>query len=373
MRSDFFSAGFRISLRRFLELDYVLLTALLSLATLSFLTLYSASGQDAGVVVRQAVRFGIGFLSLFLLAQIPVDTYRRWGAMPYLLGMVLLLLVFFIGDVSKGAQRWLDLWVVKFQPSELLKLGMPMVLCWLFTLGGKGLQGGRLVVALALLAVPVYFVALQPDLGTAILIAVSGAAVIFLAGVRWAWIFSFLAGILLLLPVLWHSLLDYQKQRVLSFLNPESDPTGAGYHIIQSKIAIGSGGVWGKGWLQGSQSQLDFIPEQLTDFIFAVFAEEFGLIGSCVLVYLYLTIVFRGFMISIRTTNDFGKLLAAAVTLSFFLSFFVNIGMVSGLLPVVGVPLPLISYGGTSMVTLLASFGILMSIARHRRKIRFVD
>ena len=360
-------------MRQLFELDYVLLTALLALATLSVLILYSASGQDTGVVLRQAVRFGIGFSALFLLAQVPVTAYKRWGALPYLLGMLLLLLVLFVGDISKGAQRWLDLWVVQFQPSELLKLGMPMILCWLFTLDEKRPQGGKFVVALALLATPVFFVALQPDLGTAVLIAVSGAFVIFLAGIRWRWIFSFLVGILLLLPVLWHSLRDYQKQRVFSFLDPESDPMGAGYHVMQSKIAIGSGGVWGKGWLRGSQSQLDFIPEQVTDFVFAVFAEEFGLIGSCVLVYLYLTIVFRGFMISIKTTNDFGKLLAAAVTLSFFLSFSVNMGMVSGLLPVVGVPLPLISYGGTSIVTLLASFGILMSIARHRQKIRFVD
>ncbi len=373
MRSDFPSVGLNVSLRQLFDLDYVLLTALLSLAALSFLVLYSASGQDAGVVARQAVRFGIGFLFLFLLAQVPVTAYERWGALPYCLGIVLLLLVLFFGDASKGAQRWLDLWAVKFQPSELLKLGMPMILCGLFTMDRQGPQSWKFIVAFLLLALPVGIVAVQPDLGTAVMIAASGAFVIFLAGVRWGWIVSFFTVTVLLLPVIWHSLHDYQQQRVLAFMYPGNDPTGAGYHILQSKIAIGSGGVWGKGWLQGSQSQLDFIPEQVTDFVFAVFAEEFGLIGSCVLVYLYLTIVFRGVMISVKTNSDFGKLLAAAITLSFFLSFFANIGMVSGLLPVVGVPLPLISYGGTSIVTFLASFGILMSIARHRHKTGFED
>ena len=362
--------GSGLSLRRFFKLDYVLLTALSGLALLSLLVLYSTSSQDVEVVTRQAVRFGIGFFTLFLLAQVPSAAYKRWGALPYFAGLLLLLLVFFVGDVSKGAQRWLDLWVIRVQPSELLKLGVPMILCWLFTLDGKDLKGSRFIAALLLLSLPVFLIVLQPDLGTAILVAMSGVFVIFLAGIRWRWIFLSVTCAMLLLPTAWHLLRDYQKQRLLSFLNPESDPLGSGYHVIQSKIAIGSGGIWGKGWLQGSQSQLDFIPEQSTDFVFSVFAEEFGLIGICVLVYLYLLIVFRGFMISIKTTSDFGKLLAASLTLSFFFSFFINIGMVSGLLPIVGVPLPLISYGGTSIVTLLASFGILMSIARYRPKIR---
>lgn len=360
-------------MRRLFDLDYVLLAALLGLALLSFLTLYSASGQNAEILIRQGFRFGVGFLLLFLCAQIPVTTYRKWGTLPYLAGVLLLVLVFFSGDETKGAQRWLDLWLVRFQPSELLRLGVPMMLCWLFVSGSRGFTEWKFIAALALLAVPVLLVVLQPDLGTALLVAASGLFVIFLAGIGWGWILLFFVGGLLLLPAAWYSLLDYQKQRLLSFFNPENDPLGAGYHLIQSKIAIGSGGVWGKGWLQGSQSQLDFIPERSTDFVFAVFAEEFGLIGICVLLYLYLVIIFRGFVISIKSTYGFGKLLAGVLTFSFFLSFFVNVGMVSGLLPVVGAPLPLISYGGTSTVALLASFGVLMSIARYRPMIEFAD
>ncbi len=365
-----FAIGARSFLRRLFELDYVLLTALMALAVLSGVTLYSAAGQDVDVIIRQTARFGVGFALLFMLAQVPVAAYRKWSVWLYLLGLLLVLLVLLVGDISKGAQRWLDLWAIKFQPSELLKLGLPMMLCWLFASDSRIPRGWRFVLALALLAAPVAVVALQPDLGTAILIAMSGLFVIFLAGVRWWWISLSAVAALLLTPVVWYSLLDYQKQRVIAFLNPESDPLGAGYHIIQSKIAIGSGSIWGKGWLQGSQSQLDFIPERATDFIFAVFSEEFGFVGICLLISLYLLIVFRGFMISLQAADEFGRLFAGSFMLSFFLYFFVNISMVSGLLPVVGVPLPLVSYGGTSVVTLLASFGILMAIERYRPMMR---
>ena len=375
-------------LRRFRGLDYTLIGALAALTAVSGVTLYSAGGQDVGLVLRQGLRFGLGFVALFALAQVPVAAYRKWGPLLYLIGVLFLLLVLFIGDVSKGAQRWLDLWVIKFQPSELLKIGVPMALCWLFASGVSrtdaavteaGGKDGKVrppawkfIAALALLAVPAVIVALQPDFGTAVLIAMSGVFVVFLVGIPWLWIGLGAVAALALAPVVWHSLLDYQRQRLLVFLDPESDPLGAGYHIIQSKIAIGSGGLWGKGWLQGSQSQLDFIPERATDFVFAVFSEEFGFAGICVLVSLYLLIMYRGFKISMNAADEFGRLLAGALILSFFLSFFVNVGMVSGLLPVVGVPLPLVSYGGTSVVTLLASFGVLMAIARYRPMMRNV-
>ena len=370
MYKDSFVGGGGFSLRRLFDLDYVLLTALLLLAALSGVALYSAGGQDLDLIVRQGIRFGIGFVLLLLLAQVSTATYRKWSPWLYLLGLLFLLLVLFAGEVSKGAQRWLDLWVVKFQPSELLKLGVPMALCWLFASVSTIPRGWKFVLALILLAVPVMIVALQPDLGTAILIAMSGLFVIFLAGLHWFWMSFALISAVLLLPVVWHLMFDYQKQRVIAFFNPESDPLGVGYHIIQSKIAIGSGGVWGKGWLQGSQSQLDFIPERATDFVFAVLSEEFGFAGICVLILLYLLVVFRGFAISLQAADEFGRLLAGAFILTFFLSFFVNISMVSGLLPVVGVPLPLISYGGTSIVIMLASFGILMAIARYRPMLR---
>lgn len=370
MYQGLFANGTGFSPRRFFELDYVMLTALLLLAVLSGVALYSAGGQDAGLVARQGIRFGIGFGLLLLLAQVSVATYRKWSPWLYLVGTLLLVLVLFAGDISKGAQRWLDLWVVRFQPSELLKLAVPMMLCWLFAADSNIVRGWKFVLALVLLAVPVVTVALQPDLGTAALIAMSGLFVIFLAGLSWLWIVLALISVLLLTPVVWHLLFDYQKQRLITFFNPESDPLGTGYHIIQSKIAIGSGGVWGKGWLQGSQSQLDFIPERATDFVFAVLSEEFGFVGICVLILLYLLVVFRGLMISFQATDEFGRLLAGAFILTFFLSFFVNISMVSGLLPVVGVPLPLISYGGTSAVTLLCSFGVLMAIARYRPMMR---
>jgi len=271
------------------------------------------------------------------------------------------------GQIGKGAQRWLNLGFFRFQPSELMKLGVPMMAAWFLHRRRLPPSVAELLVLAVIVFVPTLLIAKQPDLGTSLLIASSGIFVVLLAGLRFRMIFT-LAGMALgALPLIWHFMRDYQRQRVLTLLNPESDPLGAGYHIIQSKIAIGSGGVFGKGWLNGSQAKLEFLPESSTDFIFAVLGEEFGLMGQLVLILLYLFIVARGLYIASQGQDTFSRLLAGSISLTFFVYFFVNMGMVSGLLPVVGVPLPLVSYGGTSMVTLMAGFGILMSIQTHRK------
>ena len=280
---------------------------------------------------------------------------------------MLLILVLAAGDVGKGAQRWLDLYVIKFQPSEMMKLITPMMLAWYLSEKPLPPTVKPLLISAILVIMPTVLIASQPDLGTSILVAAAGFFVVFLAGLRWRVLLGvFLAG-LAFIPVLWRLMHDYQKQRVLTLLNPESDPLGSGYHIIQSKIAIGSGGIYGKGWLNGTQSQLDFLPERHTDFIFAVFAEEFGMMGAIVLLALYVFIILRGLYIASKAQDSFGRLLAGSLSLTFFVYLFVNVGMVTGVLPVVGVPLPLVSYGGTSMVTLMAGFGMLMSINSNRR------
>jgi rod shape determining protein RodA len=290
-----------------------------------------------------------------------------WTPWLFVLGLVLLILVWMAGDVGKGAQRWLNLYVVRFQPSEMMKLVTPMMLAWY--LSERPLPPGlkSLLISSVLVILPATLIVLQPDLGTAILVMGAGFFVVFLSGIRWSVLFGTALAALALIPVLWRFMHDYQKQRVITLLNPESDPLGSGYHIIQSKIAIGSGGLYGKGWLNGTQSQLDFLPERQTDFIFAVFAEEFGMMGAVVLLSLYVFIILRGLYISTKAQDNFGRLLAGSISLTFFMYLFVNVGMVSGVLPVVGVPLPLVSYGGTSMVTLMAGFGILMSINSTRR------
>jgi len=272
-----------------------------------------------------------------------------------------------VGYVGKGAQRWLDLGLFRFQPSELMKLALPMVLAWYFSEKLLPPRFSRIVVALVMIMVPVVLIAKQPDLGTALLVVAAGGAVLFVSGMSWRLIAVFCLLAAMCAPVLWFHMHDYQRQRVLTFLNPEQDPLGAGYHIIQSKIAIGSGGLYGKGWLNGTQSHLEFLPERSTDFIFAVFCEEFGLIGVIMLVTIYMLIIARGLYIAANAQQTFGKLLAAALVITFFVYIFVNMGMVSGQLPVVGVPLPLISHGGTSVVTLMSGFGILMGIHTHRR------
>lgn len=285
--------------------------------------------------------------------------------------MALLVAVLAVGDISMGAQRWLDLGVVRFQPSEIMKLAVPMMVAWYLADHHLPPDGLRLIVTALIVVIPTLLIAKQPDLGTALLVASAGTFVVFLSGIRWRYILLLAVLAAAAAPALWYLLHDYQRQRVLTFLDPENDPLGAGYHIIQSKIAIGSGGIYGKGWMNGTQSHLDFLPERTTDFIFAVFGEEFGMIGILLLLLLYLIIVLRCLYIATQAQETFTRLLAGSLGLTFFVYMFVNMGMVTGLLPVVGVPLPLISYGGTSLVTLLAAFGILMSIHTHRRLLAF--
>ena len=351
-----------------IHIDGWLLAGLLLLMAIGLMTIYSASGQDMALIKRQLIRLGIGLVAMFLLAQIPVLFYRNISPFVYGIGILLLIAVLAIGVTGKGAQRWLDLSAFRFQPSEILKLFVPMTVAWYISRVGMPPSLKTLLTALLLVVVPTILIAKQPDLGTSLLIASSGIFALFLAGMSWRIISVFTLLIGSFTPIMWLFLMKaYQKQRVITFLNPESDPLGAGYHIIQSKIAIGSGGWTGKGWLQGSQSQLEFLPERHTDFIFAVFSEEFGFLGVIGLLLVYGFIVGRGLVIAFRSQFLFSKLLAGSITLTFFVYVFVNIGMVSGLLPVVGVPLPLVSYGGTSMVTLMSGFGLLMAIATQNR------
>jgi len=350
-----------------LHLDPLLLFGILLLTATGLGVLYSAGGQDIALINRQTTRLVLAFAVLLVLAFVPSSTLRFWSPWIYGVGVILLILVLVAGDMGKGAQRWLDLGFIRFQPSEMMKLATPMMVAWFLSDRHLPPSYKSLAVAAILMLIPTFLIAKQPDLGTSLLIFAAGFFVIFLAGMSWKLITGLVITGAALLPVLWHFMHDYQRTRVLTFLNPESDPLGSGYHIIQSKIAIGSGGVYGRGWLNGSQSHLDFLPEQSTDFIFAVFAEEFGLIGGILLLTLYAFIILRGLAISALAQDTYGRLLGGSLSLTFFVYLYVNVGMVSGILPVVGVPLPLISYGGTSMVTLMAGFGMLMSINSHRR------
>lgn len=359
-------AGNRTLLQK-IHLDGPLLLGLLTISAIGFLILYSAGGENWGLLNRQLVRLAVAFGGLFVLAQIPPHHLRRYTPILFSVGILLLIAVLVMGEVGKGAQRWLDLGFFRFQPSEMLKLATPMMVAYYLADRPLPPNWKHLFFAALFIIIPAFLIARQPDLGTALLVASSGVAAIFLAGIRWRILIAIGASLGALLPVLWHFMRAYQKQRVLTFLNPENDPLGAGYHIIQSKIAIGSGGLYGKGWLNGTQSHLEFLPERSTDFIFAVFAEEFGLVGCILLLTLYLLIVSRCIYISVKAQDTYSRLLGGALGMTFFIYVFVNIGMVIGILPVVGVPLPLVSYGGTSMVTLLAGFGILMSIQTHRK------
>ena len=349
------------------HLDAPLLVTLVALSAMGLVVLYSAGGGDIGLIERQLVRLGIAFAGMFIIAQFPPRLLLRLTPWVFVLGVLLLLAVLITGETSGGAQRWLNLYFVRFQPSEMMKLAVPMMVAWY--LADIRLPPGlwQLLTAAVLIAVPMLMIAKQPDLGTALLIASSGFFVVFLAGLQWRLLAFFSVLITAAAPLIWHFMHDYQRQRVITFLSPEQDPLGSGYHIIQSKIAIGSGGLFGKGWMNGTQSQLDFLPERSTDFIFAVLGEEFGFIGILVLFVLYSIIVVRGIMIAIQAQDSFTRLLAGSLSMTFFVYFIVNTGMVTGLLPVVGLPLPLISYGGTSIVTLMAGFGILMSIQTHRK------
>ena len=355
---------------RRLHIDVPLVMGLLLLCGFGLAVLYSASGQDLASVERQLVRLGLALVLMFAVAQVPPARLERWSLPLYGLGILMLVAVLVAGDMGKGAQRWLDLGFMRFQPSELLKLAVPMAVAWL--LAARPLPPGllRVIGAAVLTLVPVLLIAKQPDLGTAILVATAGAAVLFIGGLSWRLILALAAGGAALAPMVWYAMRDYQRQRVLTFLDPESDPLGAGYHIIQSQIAIGSGGVYGKGWLNGTQSHLEFLPERHTDFIFAVIGEELGLAGIAVLLALYLFIIYRGLVIAASARDTYGRLLAGGLSLVFFVYVFVNTGMVTGLLPVVGVPLPLVSYGGTSMVTLMAGFGMIMAVQTHRKTFR---
>ncbi|EGN76385.1 rod shape-determining protein RodA [Idiomarina sp. A28L] len=351
-----------------LHIDGPLFLGLIALCCVSLFVIYSAGGQDLGLVQRQVIRMGISFGVLFIVAQIAPDTFRNYAVPVYIAGLLMLVAVMFFGVTGKGAQRWLDIGVTRIQPSEIMKLAVPIMLAWYCARNPVPIRFLQVLGGLLLVLAPTLLIARQPDLGTSVLVASSGIFALFLAGMSWRLVFTGALTLGASLPVFWFFLLrEYQRQRVLTFLNPESDPLGSGYHIIQSKIAIGSGGVEGKGWLQGTQSQLEFLPERHTDFIFSVFSEEFGFIGVVGLLILYSFVIFRGMLLSIRAQSNFQRILGGSITLTFFIYVLVNIGMVSGVLPVVGVPLPLISYGGTSMVTMMAGFGIIMGIATHRR------
>jgi rod shape determining protein RodA len=347
--------------------DVPLLVILLSIVAVGMVVLYSAVSTDLSLVARQGMRLGVGLVAFLVISQISPHYLRIFTPVLYFLGIALLLAVAVEGQISMGAQRWLDLGVVTFQPSELLKLAVPMMCAWFMHERRLPPTFPQLIVMGLIVLTPALLIVEQPDLGTALLVMAAGGLTILLAGITVRVMLALGVLALAAVPVLWAYMHDYQKARVFTFLNPESDPLGTGYNIIQSKIAIGSGGLFGKGWLNGTQSHLEFLPERSTDFIFAVMAEEFGLLGLCLLLVLYLALVGRGLYIAAEAQDTFSRLLAGALSLTFFVYVFVNAGMVSGLLPIVGVPLPLVSAGGTSMVTLLAGFGILASIHGHRK------
>jgi len=350
-----------------LKLDGPLMVLLLAVAAVGLIVLYSAVSGNQALMVRQLVRLGIAFCALLLVAQIPPRYLRIWTPWIFLVGLLLLGLVLVTGDLGKGAQRWLNLGFIRFQPSEIVKLAVPMMVAWFLHERPLPPSFRALAVLALITATPTILIAFQPDLGTAILVLAAGAITIIIAGLSLRVMLSLGALGLAMIPLLWSVMLDYQRSRVMTFLDPESDPLGAGYNIIQSKIAIGSGGLFGKGWMNGTQAHLEFLPERSTDFIFAVMGEEFGLLGLLLLLALYLAIVGRGLFIAVQAQDTFSRLLAGSISLTFFAYVFVNAGMVCGLLPVVGVPLPLISAGGTSMVTLMAGFGMLTAIANNRQ------
>ncbi len=351
-----------------LHIDLPLLIGLLLLYAVGLAVLYSASDGSWVRVEAQMARIGAALTALFVFAQIPPQRLRRWTPWLYLAVIAMLVAVLVFGHVGKGAQRWLDLGIGRFQPAEFAKTTVPMMMAWYFSRHPLPPGWKDLAIATLLVLVPVLLIAKEPDLGTALLVASAGVFVLFLAGVSWKLILGLGAALAAIAPLAWLFLMrDYQKQRVLTFLDPEQDPLGAGYHIIQSKIAIGSGGLWGKGFLNGTQSHLEFLPERTTDFIFAVIGEELGLAGILALMALFLFVILRGLYIATEAQDSYSRLLAGSLSLVLFVYLFVNTGMVTGLLPVVGVPLPFISFGGTSLLTLSAGLGILMSIHTHRK------
>ncbi|MGH8307695.1 MAG: rod shape-determining protein RodA [Gammaproteobacteria bacterium] len=350
-----------------LHMDGPLLLAIVVLAMTGLAILYGASNQDTDMVYRQAIRLAVSFVVLLAVAQISPQFLRLWSPWLFALGLLLLLFTLHSGHIGRGAQRWLSFGVVRIQPSEIMKIAVPMMVAWFLHEKPLPPNWKQLFPLAAMIFIPVLLVAIEPDLGTALLILSAGAFGVFLAGLRKRVILILVLLLAIVTPVLWHFMHGYQRDRVLTFLNPQRDPLGAGYHIIQSQIAIGSGGMFGKGWLHGSQSQLDFLPESSTDFIYAVLGEQFGFIGAIALLALYSFIIGRSLFIALRAQDTYSRLLAGALTMALFTYVFINSGMVSGILPVVGVPLPLVSYGGSSMVTLMAGFGMLMSIHSHRK------
>ena len=348
-------------------LDATLIVATLLLAAVGLATLYSASHEAPARMTGQLVNFAVAFAAMWVAARISPELLMRAAFPAYAVGLALLVAVALYGDTVNGARRWLHVGVTRFQPSEMMKLALPLMLAWYFARNEETLRLRDFAVGALLVAIPVLLIARQPDLGTAALVAAAGVYILYFAGLGWR-VMATLAvlGGASLFP-LWGLLHDYQRRRVLTLLDPSQDPLGAGYHTIQSTIAVGSGGVYGKGWLQGTQAHLEFIPERHTDFIFAVYSEEFGLLGNCALLALYTLLIGRGLVITAQAASFFSRLVAGAVTLMFFTYAFVNMGMVAGILPVVGVPLPFISYGGTALVTLFIGIGILMSLRRQRR------
>ena len=354
-----------------LHIDPILLFLLLTLIAGGLFVLYSGADRNLEVVKAQGIRMGVALVVMFVFAQLDPAVFRRWSPWLYLAGIAGLAAVLLVGVGAKGAQRWLAIpGLPRFQPSELMKLVVPMMAAWYLSRHYLPPRLRHVAVALLIVLAPMAMIILQPDLGTSLLVGAAGIFVVFFAGMGWRVIGAFLAMVSVAAPLMWFFVMrEYQKQRVLTLLDPQSDPLGAGWNIIQSKTAIGSGGMDGKGWLQGTQSHLEFLPESHTDFIVAVLAEEFGFVGMLILLVLYLLIVLRCLYIASTAQDSFSRLLAGALTMTFFIYVFVNVGMVSGLLPVVGVPLPLVSYGGTSGVTLMAAFGVLMSVHTHRRMI----
>jgi len=360
----------RVGLRLIEGIDGTLMVLMLALSMLGLLALFSASYEIPARVASQVMNLAVAVAAMWLVAQVPPQTMMRFALPAYVVGLAFLLAVALFGDVVNGARRWLHVGVTRFQPSEMMKLALPLMLAWYFHKHETTLKLRNFAVAALLLIVPLGLIARQPDLGTAALVGAAGFYVIFFAGISWKVLGTLFGLGLAALPIGWGFLHGYQRKRVLTLLDPTTDPLGAGYHIIQSTIAVGSGGLWGKGWLNGTQAHLEFIPERHTDFIFAVFSEEFGLIGNVVLLVLYFLLVGRGLYIAANAATVFARLLAGGISLMFFTYAFVNMGMVSGILPVVGVPLPFLSYGGTALLTLFIGAGILMSIHRYRKLVQ---
>ncbi|HEX5364572.1 MAG TPA: rod shape-determining protein RodA [Gallionella sp.] len=349
------------------HIDPPLMLGLGLLMLTSLVVLYSADDGHWGQPLKQLLNIMVGLFCMWVVANLPLHYLMRTAVPVYVLGMVLLIGVALFGEISHGARRWLNLGIITIQPSELMKIGVPLMMAWYFEKNEATLTGKNFFIAALLLLVPVGLIARQPDLGTAILISASGFYVLFLAGLSWRVMGGMAVAVLASTPFMWAMLHDYQRHRIEMLLDPSKDALGKGYHTIQGMIAVGSGGVFGKGYLEGTQTHLDFLPERTTDFIFAVFSEEFGLIGNLMLIGMFLLVIGRGFIITANASTYFTRLMAGSITLTFATYAFVNMGMVSGILPVVGVPLPMVSYGGTSMLTLLLGFGMLMSIETHKK------